>query len=111
MYEKAKIHVERIPDLLKQFPEDLSFKADISDPKFIYQRKKKTKRGEVENPIEVVKKVLIGIKGLLDQKKEDIIKKYMFPEEKKQIEEEIKEEIDKILLEFEEQKEEEPIDE
>ena len=66
MYEKAKIHVERIPDLLKQFPEDLSFKADISDPKFIYKRKKKTKRGEVENPIEVVKKVLIGIKGLLD---------------------------------------------
>ena len=66
MYEKAKIHVERIPDLLKQFPEDLSFKADISDPKFIYQKKKKTKRGEVENPIEVVKKVLIGIKGLLD---------------------------------------------
>lgn len=66
MYEKAKIHVERIPDLLKQFPEALSFKADISDPKFIYQKKKKTKRGEVENPIEVVKKVLIGIKGLLD---------------------------------------------
>lgn len=66
MYEKAKIHVERIPDLLKQFPEALSFKADISDPKFIYQRKKKTKRGDVENPIEVVKKVLIGIKGLLD---------------------------------------------
>lgn len=66
MYEKAKIHVEWIPDLLKQFPEALSFKADVSDPKFIYQRKKKTKRGEVENPIEVVKKVLIGIKGLLD---------------------------------------------
>ena len=66
MYEKAKIHVERIPDLLKQFPEALSFKADISDPKFICQKKKKTKRGEVENPIEVVKKVLIGIKGLLD---------------------------------------------
>ena len=66
MYEKAKIHVEWIPDLLKQFPEALSFKADVSDPKFIYQRKKKMKRGEVENPIEVVKKVLIGIKGLLD---------------------------------------------
>ena len=47
-------------------PEALSFKADVSDPKFIYQKKKKTKRGEVENPIEVVKKVLIGIKGLLD---------------------------------------------
>ena len=27
MYEKAKIHVERIPDLLKQFPEDLSFQG------------------------------------------------------------------------------------
>ena len=50
-------------------------------------------------------------KELLIKAKEDIIKKYMFPEEKKQIEEEIKEEIDKILLEFEEQKEEEPIDE
>lgn len=45
-------------------------------------------------------------KELLIKAKEDIIKKYMFPEEKKQIEEEIKEEIDKILLEFEEQKEE-----
>ena len=50
-------------------------------------------------------------KELLIKAKEDIIKKYMFPEEKKQIEEEIKEEIDKILLEFEEQKEEEPMDE
>ena len=50
-------------------------------------------------------------KELLIKAKEDIIKKYMFSEEKKQIEEEIKEEIDKILLEFEEQKEEEPIDE
>ena len=66
MYEKAKVHAERIPDLLREFPEDLSFKADAADPKFIYQRKKKTKRGEVENPVEVVKKVLIGIKGLLD---------------------------------------------
>jgi hypothetical protein len=45
-------------------------------------------------------------KELLIKAKEDIIKKYMFSEEKKQIEEEIKEEIDKILLEFEE-----PIDE
>ena len=39
-------------------------------------------------------------KELLIKAKEDIIKKYMFPEEK-----------NKILLEFEEQKEEEPIDE
>lgn len=67
MYEKAKIHVERIPDLLKQFPEGICHLRRIYRiPNCIYQRKKKTKRGEVENPIEVVKKVLIGIKGLLD---------------------------------------------
>ena len=48
---------------------------------------------------------------LLYKAKEDIIKKYMFIEEKKQLEEEIREEIDKILLEFEEKKEDEPIDE
>ena len=52
-----------------------------------------------------------NLKEKLKLAKEDIIKKYMFPEEKQQIEEVIKEEIDKILLEFEEQKEEEPIDE
>ena len=65
MYEKQN-PCRADPGSFKQFPEDLSFKADISDPKFIYQRKKKTKRGEVENPIEVVKKSVIGIKGLLD---------------------------------------------
>ena len=50
-------------------------------------------------------------KELLIKAKEDIIKKYMFPEEKQQIEEEINLEIDEILSSFENQDEEEIIDE
>ena len=50
-------------------------------------------------------------KELLIKAKEDIIKKYMFPEEKQQIEEEIKLEIEKIISSFENQDEEEIIDE
>ena len=50
-------------------------------------------------------------KELLIKAKEDIIKKYMFPEEKQQIEEEIKLEIEEIISSFENQDEEEIIDE
>ena len=41
-----------------------------------------------------------NLKEKLKLAKEDIIKKYMFPEEKKQIEEEIKLEIEKIIYCF-----------
>ena len=52
-----------------------------------------------------------NLKEKLKLAKEDIIKKYMFPEEKQQIEEEINLEIDEILSSFENQDEEEIIDE
>lgn len=48
---------------------------------------------------------------ILKKAKEDIIKKYMFEEEKKQMEDEIEKEVQKILIEFSNAKEEEPIDE
>ena len=65
MYEKAKVKPEYIPDLLRIFQDELSFKADVQNPCFIYRKKRKTRKNETENPIEVVKKVLIGIKGLI----------------------------------------------
>ena len=65
MYEKAKVLPERIPDLLREFRDELTFRADAENPKFIYRKKAKNKKGQTESPIEVVKKVLIGIKGLI----------------------------------------------
>lgn len=66
MYERAKVKPERIPGLLKQFPDALSFKADVDHPCFVYRKKGRNKKDESENILEVVKKVLIGIKGLIE---------------------------------------------
>lgn len=65
MYEKAKVLPERIPELLKNFREDLSFKADSLS--FVYRKKRKNKKDKNEDALEVVKNVLIGIKGLIDR--------------------------------------------
>lgn len=65
MYEKAKVLPERIPALLKEFRDELSFKADSLS--FIYRKKGRNKRGKNEDILEVVKNVLIGIKGLIDR--------------------------------------------
>lgn len=65
MYEKAKVAPERIPQLLAEFREELSFRADAEHPCFIYRKKRKSGREKGENPADVVKKVLIGIKGLI----------------------------------------------
>lgn len=73
MYEKARVLPERIPKLLLDFKEELSFKADIENPCFVYRRKSRRRSDEIESPIEVVKKVLIGIKGLLAKEKESIL--------------------------------------
>ena len=62
-----------IPKLLLDFKEELSFKADIENPCFVYRRKSRRRSDEIESPIEVVKKVLIGIKGLLAKEKESIL--------------------------------------
>ncbi len=64
MYEKAKVHPERIPGLLSDFAGDLSFKAD--PPMFVWQKKNTRNKGQGQGILEVVKNVLIGIKGLID---------------------------------------------
>lgn len=46
-----------------EFRDDLAFKAE--PPMFIYRKKRINKRDKTESVLEVVKNVLIGIKGLL----------------------------------------------
>ena len=65
MYEKAKVHVERIPMLLEKFKGNLKFTVD-TNPYFTYQKLLKNKKDKDEDVIELVKNVLNEIKTLLD---------------------------------------------
>ncbi len=65
MYERARVMPERIPQLMEEFGGDLVFRANAQPPCFIWQKKKKRPQDAPESPIEIVKKVLIGIKGLI----------------------------------------------
>ena len=65
MYEKAKVRPERIQDLLDTFKGALLFKTD-TPPYFIYEKKNRNKKEKNEDILQVVKNVLIGIKGLID---------------------------------------------
>ena len=65
MYEKAKVHVEKIPALLDKFKGNLKFTVD-TNPYFTYQKLSKNKKEKDEDVLELVKNVLIEIKTLLD---------------------------------------------
>ena len=65
MYEKAKVCVERIPQLLQEYDGNLSFTVD-SNPYFTFCRKGKNKKDKDENVTELVKNVLNSIKTLLE---------------------------------------------
>ena len=65
MYEKAKVKVEKIPELLEKYKGDLQFKVD-TNPYFTYLRKGKNKKEKGEDILELVKNVLIDIKSLND---------------------------------------------
>jgi transcription-repair coupling factor (superfamily II helicase) len=65
MYERAEVHVERIPALLERYKGDLKFTVD-TNPYFTYQKKGKNKKDKDEEVLELVKNILIDIKTLLD---------------------------------------------
>ncbi len=65
MYEKAKVHVERIPALIEKFKGNLKFKVD-TNPYFLYQKLSKNRKEKDEDVLELVKNVLNDIKTLLD---------------------------------------------
>ncbi len=48
MYEKAKVHPERIPKLIEDFRGELTFKADGAQPCFIYEKKEKKSEREAD---------------------------------------------------------------
>ena len=65
MYEKAKVHAERIPTLIDKYKGDLKFVID-ANPYFIYRKKGKNKKEKDEDVLGLVKKILNDIKTLLD---------------------------------------------
>ena len=65
MYEKAKVKVEKIPELLEKYKGDLQFTVD-TNPYFTYLKKGKSKKEKGEDILELVKNVLIDIKSLND---------------------------------------------
>lgn len=65
MYEKAKVCVERIPQILEEYHGDLTFTVD-SNPYFTFCKKGKSKKDKEENVTEVVKNVLNSINKLLE---------------------------------------------
>ena len=67
VYERAKVHPERIPDMLKEYKGELSFKADVTNPCFVYEKKRHNKKEKQTDILDVVKKILISLKGLIDE--------------------------------------------
>lgn len=67
MYERARVRPERIPDMLKEYKGELSFKADVTNPCFVYEKKRHNKKEKQTDILDVVKKILISLKGLIDE--------------------------------------------
>jgi transcription-repair coupling factor (superfamily II helicase) len=65
MYERASVVPTRIPILLEAYQKDLTFKME-SPPYFLYHKVGKNKKDKDGDVLEIVKKVLIDIKGLLE---------------------------------------------
>ena len=64
--EKAAINPAGIPGLVEEWKGLLKFTVDTR-PYFLYQRKKNNRQAK-EDTMEIVKKVLLGIKALVDEK-------------------------------------------
>ena len=73
MYEKAKVHPERIPKLIEDFRGKLTFKADGAQPCFIYEKKRRNLKEKQTDALEITKNVLNGLKGLIGGEKSGII--------------------------------------
>ena len=66
MFEKAKVHPEKIPELLERHKGELVFKKDTQAPCFVYRKLRKNKKENQQNSMETVKNMLNEIKGLID---------------------------------------------
>ncbi len=66
MYERARVNPAGIPTMLDIYKGDLTFQANGSNPVFRYEKKNNRKNGLGKNPLDIVKKVLTDIKGLIE---------------------------------------------
>ena len=66
MYERAKVHPERIPELISSYKGDLTFRAE-EPPVFIYEKRGKRAKDKEKDALLVVKNVLNGIRGLIEE--------------------------------------------
>jgi len=48
MYEKARVNVAKIPELLAKYKGELTFKTDAENPYFIYCKLRKNKKEKVQ---------------------------------------------------------------
>ena len=64
MYEKAKVDVRRISELLASYKGAMQFKAEAV-PYFEYQKKGRSQKEKDENVLELVKNILNDIKSLI----------------------------------------------
>ena len=65
MYENAKVQPEKIPVLIQSYGDALVFKPE-NPPYFLYRKKGKNKKEKDADTMELVKKLLNDIKGLLE---------------------------------------------
>ncbi len=65
MFERANVQVAKISPLVEKYRGELVFKAE-KPPYFLYRKKGRSGKGKEEDVLEVVKMLLIEIKGLLD---------------------------------------------
>jgi len=65
MYERAKVHPERIPELISSYKGDLTFRAE-EPPVFIYEKRGKRAKDKEKDALLVVKNVLNSMKALLE---------------------------------------------
>lgn len=66
MYEKAKVNVVRIPELLKKYKGTLTFKAD-ANPYFVYKKLQRNKKEKDEQILENAHKIVEDIYSLIEE--------------------------------------------
>ena len=67
MYEKARVNVAKIPELLAKYKGELTFKTDAENPYFIYCKLRKNKKEKAEQILEFAGKIVEDIQGLVEE--------------------------------------------
>ena len=77
MYEKAKVNVAGIPELLKKYRGTLLFKPEIN-PYFVYKKLQRNKKEKDEEVLEKVYKIIEDIYSLIEEQCAFFVKNVAF---------------------------------